>query len=124
MVSRTVTVGPLEEIPEIVRPTVEAELLTALKPVAFDKSTVAAVVVLVRLTVSTLFNAAGVTEPVITAYKMSLPAPPSKLSPELKVCRLEVEIPASNVSSPAVPVKLFVPVVSGLVTGCDKSLIQ
>ena len=61
------TVGPLAEIPDMVRATVEAELVTALKPVELEKSIVAAVVVLVTLTVSIFFSAAGVTEPVITA---------------------------------------------------------
>ena len=66
-VSRTVTVGPLFEIPAMVRPTVEAELVTALKPVALEKSIDEAVVVLVTLTFSMFFIAEGVTEPVITA---------------------------------------------------------
>jgi hypothetical protein len=56
--------------------------------------------------------AKGVTDPLSTATSSSLPAPPSKLSPEFSVCRLPVERPASNVSSPEVPVKRFVPVVS------------
>ena len=42
-----------------------------------------------------------------------MPAPPSNWSPEFSVCRLPVESAASNVSSPAPPVNLFVPVVSG-----------
>lgn len=58
------------------------------------------------------FIAEGVTELVITAYSSSVPAPPSKLSPEFRVCRLEVDKPASKVSLPEVPVKKFVPVVS------------
>ena len=66
-VSRTVTVGPLAEIPDMVRATVEAELVTALKPVELEKSIVEAVVVLVTLTFSILLSADGVTEPVITA---------------------------------------------------------
>ena len=61
------TVGPLAEIPAMVRAKVEAELVTALKPVALEKSIVAFAVVLVTFTFSILANAAGVTEPVITA---------------------------------------------------------
>ena len=62
------TVGPLKLLmPDIVRATVEAELDTVLKPVALEKSIEEAVVVLVTYMFSMFFNAAGVTEPVITA---------------------------------------------------------
>lgn len=62
------TVGPLTLLmPDMVRPTVEAWLVTELKPVALEKSITEAVVVLVTLAFSIFFNAEGVTEPVITA---------------------------------------------------------
>ena len=105
----------MEETPAIVIPTVEAWLETVVTPVALDRSRVEAVVVLVAKIVSIFFIEAGVTEPVIMAYSSSLPAPPSNLSPEFRVWRLEELRPASNVSSPEVPVKLLVPGVSDLV---------
>ena len=59
-----------------------------------------------------MFERVGVTEPLMTAYTSSVPAPPSKMSPEVNVCKLEVLRPASKVSSAIVPVNLLVPVVS------------
>jgi hypothetical protein len=49
-----------------------------------------------------------------TAVRVSVPAPPFSTSVEPKVCVAETREP-SNESAPAVPVKLFVPVVSGQV---------
>ena len=109
-VSRTIVVVVLA-MPDIVTAAVAPWLVRVVTPVALDRSSVEAVVV-VKETLSMFFNAVGVTEPVTTATKESVPAPPSKLSPEFRVIRLPVDKPASNVSSPEVPVKLFVPVVS------------
>jgi len=115
LVSRTITAGPLFEMPEIVRPTVEAWLVTLVTPVALDRSKPEAVVVFVAKIVSIFLSDAGVTDEVIMAYSSSSPAPPSNLSPEFRDCRPVPVRPASNVSAPEVPVKLLVPAVSVLV---------
>ena len=53
----------------------------------------------------------GVTEPVIAAYKTSVPAPPSSVSCELKVMVVD-DREEVNVSLPALHVNLSTPVVS------------
>ena len=87
-------------------------LVRVVMPVELEKSITLAAAVLVKDTFSIFLSTVGVTEPLTTAKSSSLPAPPSKLSPEFKVCRLEVVNPPSKVSFPEVPVKLFVPAVS------------
>ena len=86
-------------------------LVRVVMPVELDRSITLAAAVLVIDTFSIFLSTVGVTEPFTTAKSSSLPAPPSKLSPEFRVCRLEVVNPPSKVSSPEVPVKLFVPAV-------------
>ena len=91
--------------------------------VAFDASNVApAAAVLVMVTVSMLVNAVGVAEAVITPVNSSVPKPPSKRSPEFRVCSPPVLRPPSKVSLPDVPVKVFEPVVSVLIYTVKKSL--
>ena len=87
-------------------------LVRVVMPVELEKSITLANAVLVKDTFSIFLSTVGVTEPFTTAKSSSLPAPPSKLSPEFRVCRLEVVNPPSKVSFPEVPVKLFVPAVS------------
>ena len=94
---------------------VEPELAMLVSPEAFDRSSTLVAPVFVKVMDSIAVIDVGVTEPVMTATSSSLPAPPSKLSPEFRVCRLPVDNPPSNVSSPESPVNLFVPVVSVLV---------
>ena len=111
-VSRTVT--PTEvEIPAKVKALEEPWLTTLVVPVALVRSKVAALVIAETETFSILVIEEGVTEPLITANISSVPNPPSRRSPEFKVCRLPVLRPASNVSSPVPPVNVFEPVVSG-----------
>lgn len=86
--------------------------MTLVTPVALVRSSVAGLVMEATETVSTLAIDEGVTEPLSTAYKVSVPKPPSKRSPEFNVCRLPVLRPASNVSSPVPPVNELEPVVS------------
>lgn len=90
---------------------------------AFDKSSTLFAVIFVTVTVSIAAIDAGVTEPLMTATSSSVPAPPSSLSPEFRVCRLPVDKPPSKESLPEVPVNVFEPVVSGQVTRQHKSLI-
>ena len=87
-------------------------LVRVVMPDELDRSITLAAAVLVKDTFSIFLSTVGVTEPFTTAKSSSLPAPPSKLSPEFRVCRLEVVNPPSKVSFPEVPVKLFVPAVS------------
>ena len=87
-------------------------LVRVVMPVELDRSITLAAAVLVKDTFSIFLSTVGVTEPFTTAKSSSLPAPPSKLSPEFSVCRLEVVNPPSKVSFPEVPVKVFVPAVS------------
>ena len=86
-------------------------------PVALVKFNVTALVIaeIERFSIPDIDE--GVTDALTTAISSSVPAPPSKRSPEFRVCKLPVLKPASKVSLPVVPVKLFEPVVSGLVRG-------
>ena len=96
-------------------------MVTLDKPVAVDRSNATAAVN-VADTVSMFANVVGVTAVLRTATSSSVPAPPSSLSPEFRVCRDVVDKPASNVSSPLAPVNVFVPVVSDLWQGLRKYL--
>ena len=86
-------------------------MVTEFRPVAVDRSNATAAVN-VADTDSMFANVVGVTAVLIVATISSVPAPPSRRSPEFRVCRDVDDNPASNVSSPESPVKVFVPVVS------------
>ena len=76
-------------------------------------STVTAAVVYI-VTVSTLVTC-GVTLAEIWAVSESVPAPPSKISAELRVCKFDELKEPSNVSLPEEPVLVSEPIVSGQV---------
>ena len=97
-------------------------LTTVVRPVALLRSTVPPVVLLVSVIDSIFLRDAGVAEVMTVADKASVPAPPSRESLEFKVCELDDSEP-SKVSLAVVPVKLFAPVVSGLIPAKRNRLI-
>ena len=109
--------------PDRVRAVEEPWLTIEDKPVALVKSNVAALVIAEIERFSRPDIDEGVTDALITAISSSVPSPPSKRSPEFRVCKLPVLKPASKVTLPEVPVKLFEPVVSGLILEISKQLI-
>ena len=86
-------------------------MVTEFRPVAVDRSNATAAVN-VADTDSMFANVVGVTAVLIVATISSVPAPPSRRSPEFRVCSEVDDNPPSNVSLPVSPVKVFVPVVS------------
>ena len=88
-----------------------------LRPVAVDRSNATAAVN-VADTFSMLANVVGVTAVLMVATSSSVPAPPSRRSPEFSVCRDVEDNPPSKVSFPEVPVNVFEPVVSVQFVGC------
>ena len=98
-------------IPVTVKPPVPLDAANEVIPVTLAIPIVAtAVLLIVTLSMPTIEE--GVTEPVMVAVRVSVPAPPLSTSLVVSVCKpVELKEP-SNVSLPVLPVKLFVPVVS------------